>query len=173
MVPADRLARTPSAMPWAVAGGLSGVGQAALTALEALEVRYADTFLVSGAAGGVGTVAAQLARAAGATVTGTAREENHAYLRHLGTIPVAYGNGLVDRVRELAPGGVDVALDAAGEDGLRAAVALVADRDRVGTVDACERLGARWIAGRRSAARLGVLVRLWVAGALHTHVRAA
>lgn len=175
VVPAGHLVRKPPAMPWAVAGGLSGAGQAAHTALEDLGVRSSDTFLVNGAAGGVGTVAVQLARAAGATVLGTAREENHAYLRRLGAIPVVYGDGLVDRVRQVAPGGVDVALDAASEDGLRAAVALVADKDRVGTVasvDAWERLGARWIAGRRSAERLGALVDLWSAGALRIHVRA-
>nr|WP_245240548.1 zinc-binding dehydrogenase [Streptomyces spiramenti] len=142
-----------------------------------MRVGYGDTFLVNGAAGGVGTIAVQLARAVGATVVGTASEANHAYLRQLGAIPVVDGDGLVERVRRLAPQGVDAALDAASADGLgpRAAVEVVRDKDRVGTlaaVEAYERLGARWIASRRSAERLEALVALWSRGALRVHVRA-
>ena len=73
-----------------------------------------QTILVNGAAGGVGTAAVQFARARGARVIGTASERNHEYLRSLGAEPTTYGEGLVERVRELAPEGVDLALDTAG-----------------------------------------------------------
>ncbi|WP_309054010.1 NADP-dependent oxidoreductase [Streptomyces sp.] len=175
VVPADQVVAKPVAMDWEVAGGLSGAGQAAHTAVEVLRVGAGDTFLVNGAAGGVGTVAVQLARSLGATVIGTASEANHDYLRELGAIPVTYGPGLAERVRELAPHGVDAALDAASADGLRAAVELVKDLDRVGTissVEAYEQLGARWIGSQRSAKRLDALVSLYVRGVLRIHVRA-
>ncbi|MGW1818502.1 NADP-dependent oxidoreductase [Streptomyces sp. NPDC002125] len=175
VVPVGDVVAKPADMPWDVAGGLSGAGQAAHTAVEALEVREGDTFLVNAAAGGVGTVAVQLARQRGATVIGTAGEANHAYVRELGALPVTYGAGLVDRVRALAPQGVDAALDAAGEDGLRASVALVPDKKRIGTIASpllVEELGVRWLGSRRSAARLAGLVSLYAQGVLRIHVRA-
>ncbi|WP_344165438.1 NADP-dependent oxidoreductase [Nocardiopsis rhodophaea] len=174
VVPADQVVVKPDAMSWEVAGGLSGAGQAAHTAVEALGVGDGDTFLINGAAGGVGTVAVQLARHRGATVIGTASRRNHDYLRDLGAVPVTYGEGLVERVRALAPKGVDAALDAASADGLRDAMALVKDTDRVGTItsaEACEELGARWIGSRRSLERLADLARLHAEGLLRVHVR--
>ncbi|MEB3371551.1 NADP-dependent oxidoreductase [Saccharopolyspora mangrovi] len=175
VVSATQVVAKPSAMPWEIAGGLSGAGQAAHTAVEVLGVGAGDTFLINGAAGGVGTVAVQIARHRGATVIGTASEANHDYLRTLGTLPVTYGDGLVERVRALAPDGVDAALDAASADGLRAAVELVKNTDRVGTItsaEAFEQLGARWIGSQRSAERLDSLVSLYMQGALRFHVRA-
>jgi NADPH:quinone reductase-like Zn-dependent oxidoreductase len=175
VVSAEQVVAKPVAMPWEVAGGLSGAGQAAHTAVEVLRVGTNDTLLINGAAGGVGTVAVQIARSLGATVIGTASEANHDYLRELGAIPVTYGPGLAERVRALAPQGVDAALDAASADGLRAAVELVKDLDRVGTitsVEAYEQLGARWIGSQRSAKRLDALVSLYAQGTLRIHVRA-
>jgi NADPH:quinone reductase-like Zn-dependent oxidoreductase len=175
IVPATDVVAKPAGMLWEVAGGLSGAGQAAHTAVEALGVGEGDTFLVNGAAGGVGTVAVQIARHRGATVIGTASESNHAYLRELGAIPVTYGEGLIERVRALAPQGVDAALDAAGEEGLRAAVELVEDKNRIGTIASVavyEELGVRWLGSQRSAARLADLVSLYAQGDLRIHVRA-
>ncbi|MFJ8844565.1 NADP-dependent oxidoreductase [Streptomyces cyaneofuscatus] len=175
VVPTGDVVAKPAEMPWDVAGGLSGAGQAAHTAVEALDIREGDTFLVNAAAGGVGTVAVQIARHRGATVIGTAGEANHAYLRELGALPVTYGAGLVERVRALAPQGVDAALDAAGEDGLRASVELVKDKNRIGTITSpalCKELGVRWLGSRRSTARLADLVSLYVQSSLHIHVRA-
>lgn len=175
VVPADQLVAKPESMPWEVAGGLSGAGQAAHTAVGALRVRAGETFLINGAAGGVGTVAVQLARRCGATVIGTASEANHDYLRSLGAIPVTYGEGLADRVRDLAPGGVDAAMDAANAAGLKAALDLVQDADRVGTIaspEAAKELGALWIGSQRSAERLTDLVRLYTEGGLRILVRA-
>ncbi|MFI9812607.1 NADP-dependent oxidoreductase [Saccharothrix variisporea] len=173
-VPADQVTHKPANVPWEVAAGLSGAGQAAHTAVEVLGVKDGETFLVHAAAGAVGTVAVQLARMIGATVIGTASEANHDYLRSLGAIPVTYGEGLVERVRALAPDGVDVSLDAAGADGLRAAVELVADKDRVGTMVAFEiyqELGVRWLGSKRSPERLATLARLVDEGALKIQVR--
>ncbi|MFD4399061.1 NADP-dependent oxidoreductase [Kitasatospora sp. NPDC058478] len=175
-VDAAQLVAKPAGMPWEQAGSLSASGQTAHLALTLLAVGPGDTVLVHGASGGVGTVAVQLARARGATVIGTASERNHDYLRDLGAIPVAYGEGLVERVRAVAPQGVDAAFDAAGRGALAASVELVADRSRIGTVvdyPEAERLGVRGLRGPRTAARLTELVRLWEAGGLRLEVAEA
>lgn len=177
VVPVDQVVRKPSAMPWEVAGVMSASGQTAHRALRELRVGPGDTVLVHAAAGGVGTAAVQLAVAWGATVVGTASEGNHDYVRSLGATPVAYGDGLVSRVREVAPQGVDVALDAAGRGALDASVELVADRSRIGTIidfEGAARLGVvglRGGPGARTTARLGELVDLYEKGALAVHVR--
>ncbi|MBD2868779.1 NADP-dependent oxidoreductase [Paenibacillus arenilitoris] len=174
VVSAAQLAAKPPGMPWEIAGGLSGAGQTAHTAMEELRVGPGDTVLINGAAGGVGTVAVQVARERGAAVIATGREENHDYLRSLGAVPVTYEEGLADRIRVLAPRGVDAALDAAGGLGLAVAVELVEDKDRIGTIYAFDRykeLGVRWISSKRSAARLSELVDLYVKGKLRVHVR--
>ncbi|MBC2876994.1 MULTISPECIES: NADP-dependent oxidoreductase [Streptomyces] len=173
VVPADQLVAKPAGMPWEVAGAFSASAQTAHTALELLGVGAGDTLLVHAAAGGVGTVAVQLARAYGATVIGTASPRNHDYLRSLGAVPVAYGDGLVERVRALAPQGVTVALDAAGGAALDASVELVADRERIGTIvdhGRAPALGVRALTTQRSAARLSTLTGLWAEGRLRVEV---
>jgi NADPH:quinone reductase-like Zn-dependent oxidoreductase len=179
LLPVDQLVAKPPDMAWAVAGALSASGQTAHTAIEALGMGPGETVLISGAAGGVGTVAVQLAAGRGARVIATASERNHAYLRSLGpegrVVPTTYRPGLVERVRGLAPEGVDVALDAAGGDAARASAELVGDRARVGTLvafDLAEELGIRALRSDRSAARLAELVRLWSAGELRIQVSA-
>jgi enoyl reductase len=166
---ADVVAK-PEELGWDAAGGLPAVGQTAYTAVEQIGgVGRGETLLVHAAAGGVGTVAVQIARLRGATVIGTASEANHDYLRSLGAVPVAYGPGLLDRVRALAPGGVDAALDAVGGDATAVSLALVADRRRIGTtIDAAAaqehgflRVGGRTTPGLRQLAewcRTGDLV---------------
>jgi enoyl reductase len=114
VVGVDDIVRKPAAMPWPEAGALSASGQTAGTALTALGVADGETVLIHAAAGGVGSLAAQIALARGARVIGTASARNHDYLRTLGAEPVAYGDGLVERLRTLAPDGVDAALDASG-----------------------------------------------------------
>jgi NADPH:quinone reductase-like Zn-dependent oxidoreductase len=110
-------------------------GATAVHALTVTEVGPGDTVLIHGASGGVGHLAVQLARIAGARVIGTASESNHAFLRELGAEPVPYGDGLVERVRALAPQGVDAVLDAVGGDApLDASLALVPRRDRIATI---------------------------------------
>jgi NADPH:quinone reductase-like Zn-dependent oxidoreductase len=176
VVSVDQVVSRPAALSWEVAGGLSGAGQTAHLAMAELGVGAGDTVLIHAAAGGVGTVAVQLARARGATVIGTAREPNHAYLRSLGAIPVSYGGGLVERVQALAPTGVDAALDGAGGDALQASLALVANRDRILTLvehGLAEQRGVRVIQGQRSAARLAALVDLCVQEKLRIQIREA
>ncbi|ABW09558.1 Alcohol dehydrogenase zinc-binding domain protein [Parafrankia sp. EAN1pec] len=174
VVPADQVTAKPAGMPWEVAGGFSGGAQTAHIALRELGVGKGDTVLIHAAAGGVGTVAVQLAVRAGSTVIGTAGAANHDYLRSLGAIPVAYGDGLVERVQAIAPGGVDAALDGAGGDALTASLALVADRSRILTLVEHGRageLGIRVTPNLRSAARLAELADLQAHGALHINVR--
>jgi NADPH:quinone reductase-like Zn-dependent oxidoreductase len=122
-----QLVRKPANLDWGQAAGLPLAGLTAYQAVvRALGVREGETVLVHGAAGGVGHLAAQIAAARGASVIGTASEPNHDYLRSLGVWPAAYGDGLADRVRALAPGGVDAVLDTAG----RGALAIT---QRIGT----------------------------------------
>lgn len=174
---AGDLVAKPAAMPWPEAGVLSASGQTAATALAGLRVGAGDTVLIHAAAGGVGSFAVQLAAARGATVIGTASPGNHDYLRTLGAVPVAYGDGLTDRVRAAAPDGVDVALDASGtEPALHASLALVDDRDRIGTVafqPAADRLGVRRLSTERSATRLAELTELSAAGRLRVTIQQA
>lgn len=174
VVSVDQIVHKPREMSWEEAGVISASGQTAHTALQELGVVEGDTVLIHAAAGGVGSFAVQLAKAWGATVIGTASERNHDYLRSLGAIPVAYGDGLVDRVRALAPHGVDAALDAAGEDALNASVELVKDKERIGTIvsfDLGEKLGVRNIRSQRSKERLSDLVELIVQGKISVHIR--
>lgn len=114
----------PAGMPFEEAAGLPGVVEAAGRALALLGVDKGQTIVVNGAAGGVGIAATQLSVARGATVIGTASERNHDFLRSLGAVPVTYGEGLVDRVRAVAPQGVDLALDTAGRGAVADLIAL-------------------------------------------------
>jgi NADPH:quinone reductase-like Zn-dependent oxidoreductase len=132
---ADRLIAKPDTLPWEVAAGLGGAGGVAWKVLERLGVAEGDTLLVHAAAGGVGTFAVQLGVARGARVIGTASEANHDLLRSWGAVPVRYGDGLARRVREIAPGGIDAALDASGRgDELPVSVELAGGPERVLTI---------------------------------------
>ncbi|GLW09526.1 oxidoreductase [Microtetraspora sp. NBRC 13810] len=170
----DQVTAKPPAMPWDVAGGFTAGTQTAHIALGQLAVGAGDTFVVHAAAGSVGAAAVQLARLRGATVIGTAREANHDYLRSLGAIPVTYGPGLVDRVRALAPGGVDAALDGAGGEALTASLDLVKDRDRILTIadhGRAAELGVQTTRAARSADRLAELAGLYASGDLRVLIR--
>ncbi len=174
VVDAGDVTAKPSGLPWEVAGGLTAGVQTAELALDGLAVGPGDTLLVHAAAGGVGTAAVQIARMRGATVIGTAREENHDYLWNLGVTPVTYGDGLADRVRALAPDGVDAALDGAGGHALEVSLELVKDPDRILTLvehDKAAALGVRTTQGVRTAERLGRYAGLCAAGKLKFPVR--
>lgn len=173
VVGADRCVPKPEGMPWEEAGVLPSSAQTAHTALEDLGVGEGDTLLVHAAAGGVGTFAVQLARVLGARVIGTCGPANDGYLASLGAVPVRHGPGLADRVRALAPEGVDAALDMVGGDTLRLSVDLVGDPGRVGTlVDHAQalRLGAPGLRSRPRADRLAGIVDLYTKGELRVHV---
>ncbi|MFC4053471.1 NADP-dependent oxidoreductase [Actinomadura syzygii] len=173
-VPAAVVTARPEGMPWEVAGGFPAAVMTPHIALEVMGVGDGDTLLVHAAAGAVGAVAVQLARIAGATVIGTASERNHDYLRSIGAIPVAYGDGLEERVRAAAPGGIDAALDGAGGHALDVSLDLVKDRDRVITLVDHARaaeLGVRTTPDRRAASRVAEAGRFYAEGRLRVHVR--
>ena len=123
----------PASMSWDEAAGLPLAGLTALRLLQRLEVGAGDTVLVHAAAGGVGSLAVQIARSLGARVIGTASERNHDRLRELGAEPVAYGDGVVERVRALAPEGVDAVADFVG-DVLDVTTAVLAEGGRHGSI---------------------------------------
>lgn len=170
----NQLVRKPRTMPWDEAGAFTAGGLTAYTALKELNVGRGDTVLIHAAAGGVGSVAVQLAALWEAKPIGTASPRNHDYLRSLGAIPVAYGDGLTERVRSLASDGVNAAFDAAGDDALRASVDLVSDKNRIGTIvsfELAQQLGVRAIRNQRSAERLAELANWYEQGKLRVHVR--
>lgn len=135
LVPDAALTRKPATLGWHEAAGLMLAGATAVHTLEATHVGEGDTVLVHGASGGVGLYAVQLARLRGARVIATASERSHPLLRELGVEPVTYGDGLLDRVRELAPEGIDAALDLVGSDeALDVSLALVEDRRRIASI---------------------------------------
>lgn len=174
VVPATDVTPKPPGLPWEVAGALTAAVQTADIAINQLNPAAGETLLVHAAAGAVGTVAVQLAIRRGAIVIGTAREENHAYLRDLGAIPVAYGDGLASRVRALAPGGVDAALDGAGGAALDVSLELVPDRGRILTMvdhDKADELGIMVTKGVRTAERLGRYAALCAKGELKFLIR--
>ncbi|HEV8623205.1 MAG TPA: NADP-dependent oxidoreductase [Acidimicrobiia bacterium] len=140
VVPASSVVPKPVTMSWEQAGGLLAVGGTAMHTLEAVGLRGGETVLIHGAAGGVGLMAVQLAVGRGATVVGTASPGKHDLLRALGAIPVAYGPGLAERVRDAAPQGVDAAVDAVGTDeAVDVSADLVKDTLRITTIAAFER----------------------------------
>jgi NADPH:quinone reductase-like Zn-dependent oxidoreductase len=171
----SQIVNKPKTMSWEVAGGYSGNSQGAFMALKTIGVKKGDTILIHGAAGALGTFAVQLSREWGAeTVIGTASECNHDYLRALGAIPVTYRAGLVERIRSIAPQGVDAAFDTAGADAVLASVELIKDRSRICTFAAPElneELGLGVVRGERTAARLAELVELHARGKINIHLR--
>jgi len=128
------VARKPAGLSWEQAVGLPIAGETAQRVLNELQVKEGETVLVHGAAGAVGSIAVQLAKTAGATVIGTASPANHDFLRSLGVTPVEYGEGLVDRVRAVAPQGVDAVFDTAGQGVLKESIELRGGTDRIVTI---------------------------------------
>jgi NADPH:quinone reductase-like Zn-dependent oxidoreductase len=140
----------PPSLDFARAAGLPVAVETAVRTLDLLGVGEGTTLLVNGAAGAVGSAAVQIAVDRGARVIGTASPGNHDYLRSLGAEPTTYENGLVERVRRLAPEGVDAALDAAGGGALPALVEVAGDSQHVVTVAdyaGAEATGARFSGG--------------------------
>ena len=127
-------AAIPPSLDFAGAAALPAAIETATRALDQLGVENGSTLLINGASGSVGSAAVQLAVTRGARVIGTASPANHDYVRSLGAEPVAYGKGLAGRVRALAPGGVDVALDAAGSGVLPELIELAGGREHVVTI---------------------------------------
>lgn len=145
----ERITAKPAGVSWEVAAGLPVVASTTYRVLALLDLTPGETVLIDGAAGGVGTVAVQVAKHRGLTVIGTAGERNHDYLRSLGAIPVTYGDGLADRVRTVAPQGVDAAVDASGRGSLATLVDLAGGPERVITIadGSAAELGVRFTSG--------------------------
>jgi NADPH:quinone reductase len=129
------LTRKPASLAWPEAAVLLLSGATAVHTLTRTAVGDGDTVLVHGASGGVGLYAVQLAALRGARVIATAGAGSHDLLRGLGAEPVTYGDGLLERIRDLAPDGVDAAVDLIGTDeAMDVSLALVADRERIATI---------------------------------------
>ncbi|MEV0210787.1 NADP-dependent oxidoreductase [Streptomyces sp. NPDC050788] len=135
-VAADEAHHTPDQVDDRTAATLTIAGRTASAALAVLALGPNDTVLIGGAAGGVGVFAVQLARIAGARVIGTGSAASSDFLRDLGAEPVVYGDGLADRVRALAPGGVTAALDLHGTETVHTARELGVPDDRICTIAA-------------------------------------
>jgi NADPH:quinone reductase-like Zn-dependent oxidoreductase len=163
-VPSTQLTPKPAVVPWEVAGSLFVAGATAYGAVRALQLVPGDTVAIAGAAGGVGSIAVQLARRAGATVLGIAGPSNDAWLADHGAVPVNYGDDLPARLRAAAPSGhIDALLDFFGGGYVAMAVEdLGVPRERVDTIadfDAVERFGVQ-SAGGADAATAAVVAEL-------------
>jgi NADPH:quinone reductase-like Zn-dependent oxidoreductase len=177
VVEAEDLTPKPAGVPWDVAGALKVAGTTAVAMVRAVGAGTGDTVVVAGAAGGVGVIAAQLARLAGATVIGLASEPNHDWLRAHDIIPVTYGDGVADRIQAAAPSGkVDAFLDTVGGDYVQLAVDdLGVPASRVDTVvsfDAVEKFGVKAEGGAAvpGAGTLAELAELIAAGRLEVPI---
>ena len=161
-VPAGQLIRKPRALPWPVAGSLYVAGVTAFAAVRAVAPVAGDTVVVSGAAGGVGTIADQLLRLRGAAVIGIASESNHDWLRQHDVEPISYGDGLADRLRRAAPNGIDAFIDLFGPEYVQLAVDLGVPRDRIETIisfEAANELGIK-AEGSGDATTVGILAEM-------------
>lgn len=173
--PVRTLARKPGSLSWEQAAAVPLAGLTAYQSLKRIGVTAGDTVLVHAAAGGVGSFAVQIAAAWGARVIGTAGEGSHDFVRSLGGEPVTYGDGLADRVRALAPGGVTAAVDFIGEGAAQLSQELLTDPTRVvSVVDASvKETGGHHVWVRPSSEDLAALARLSEEGRLAVHLDSA
>ena len=163
VVDADHLTPRPAGVPWEVAGALFVAGATAHAAVHAVSPSEGDTVVISGAAGGVGTIAGQLAHLAGATVVGLASPPHHAWLEDHGIVPVAYGDGVEDRILDAAGDEApDAFIDTFGGGYVDVAIALGVAPDRIDTIAdyaAAQRHGAK-TDGSMAGARAEVMAEL-------------
>jgi NADPH:quinone reductase-like Zn-dependent oxidoreductase len=177
VIDAENATPRPAGVPWEVAGALHVAGATAYAAVRAVNLSDGDTVVVSGAAGGVGSLAVQLARRAGAIVIGLASERNHEWLGGHGVVPVTYGDGVADRVRAAAPEGVDAFIDTIGGGYVELALELGVTPDRIDTIadfEAVAKYGvkAEGNAAGASAQTLADLAALIEEGALEVPIAA-
>ncbi|WP_029288589.1 NADP-dependent oxidoreductase [Cellulomonas sp. HZM] len=171
--PVRTLAHKPASLSFEEAAAVPLAGLTAFQTIERAGITSGQTVLVHAAAGGVGQFAVQIAVARGARVIGTASPTNHAHLASLGAEPVEYGDGLVDRVRALAPDGIDVVLDYGAQDLVETTRALLTDGGTVASiVDAAARdeLGGHYVWVRPSSSDLDALTGLIEAGKVKVDV---
>jgi NADPH:quinone reductase-like Zn-dependent oxidoreductase len=161
-VDANHLTPRPAGVPWEVAGALFVAGATAHAAVRAVEPVEGEAVVVSGAAGGVGTIAGQLAHLAGATVLGLASPPHHEWLNAHGIVPVEYGEGVEQRIRDVAGGAVAAFIDTFGGGYVDMAVSLGVAPDRIDTIAdfaAAQRHGAK-TDGNMAGARAEVMAEL-------------
>lgn len=175
-VEADNLTPKPAEVPWDVAGGLFVAGATAFAAVRAVSLAAGETVVVAGATGGVGSIAVQLARLAGATVVGIASHRHLGWLQGRGGIGVEYGDGVADRIRQAARH-VDAFIDTVGSGYVRVALDLGIEPARIDTIvdfAAAATLGvqAKGSAAGASAAVLADLAGLVAAGQLEVPIAA-
>jgi NADPH:quinone reductase-like Zn-dependent oxidoreductase len=162
VVDADDLTPKPPAVSWEVAGSLFVAGTTAFAAVRAVSLRAGDTVVISGAAGGVGCLAVQLARNAGATVIGLSSDKHHEWLARHGVIALAYGDGAADRIRAASRGRVDAFIDTFGSGYVKLALDLGVPPDRIDTIidfEAAKQYGVK-SAGNADAASSKVVAEL-------------
>lgn len=177
VVPADQVTPKPAAVDWDQAGALFVVGATAYAAVRAVAPQPGETVMVSGAAGGVGSLTVQLVRRTGARVIGIAGEANHAWLQSLDVQPVTYGNGLADRLRAAAPDGIDALIDTFGDGYVELAIDLGIAPERIDTIidyAAAGRFGVKTEASAEAsdASVLAELAELIAAGELTVPIAA-
>jgi NADPH:quinone reductase-like Zn-dependent oxidoreductase len=162
VVPAEQLTAKPPSVSWEVAGSLFVAAMAAYASVDAVAPQAGETVVVSAAAGGVGSVAAQLARRTGATVIGLAGESNHDWLRAHDIVPVSYGDGQAERIREAAGGRIDALIDTFGGGYVDLAIELGVAPERINTIidrEAAARVGAK-TQGTHDVATAAILAEL-------------
>jgi NADPH:quinone reductase len=139
VVPAEQLIPKPTDLSWEAAGSLYVVGVTAFAAVRAVDISGGDTVVVSAAAGGVGTVTVQLLKVGGANVVGLASEDHHEWLRGKGVTPVAYGEGVMRRIIEATPDGIDAFIDLFGPEYIDLALELDVPAAKIETITSFER----------------------------------
>jgi len=174
-VPFDQLTAKPSSVSWEVAGSLFVAGMAAYACVQAVAPRPGETIVVSAAAGGVGSLAVQLVRRTGARVIGLASERNHEWLRTHDIVPVTYGDGQRERIRDAAGGTVDGFIDTFGGGYVDLAIDLGVDPARINTISDFEAVQRRGVQAQgthaiASAARLAELAQLVADGELEVPI---
>ncbi len=175
VVPAGQVTAKPPNVSWEVAGSLFVAGMAAYNSVEAVAPKPGETVVVSAAGGGVGSIAVQLARLTGALVIGLAGERNHIWLREHDAVPVAYGEGQEERVRQAAHGTVNAFVDTFGGGYVDLAVELGVPIDRINTIADFEAAGrlhvkAQGTHSNATAQRLARLVELVADGRLEVPI---
>lgn len=162
IVESENLTARPPGVPWDAAGALFVAGSTAWAAVRAVAAGAGDVIVISGAAGGVGTIAVQLALGAGATVIGLASEPHHGWLRDHGALPVTHGEGVEQRIRDAADGRVDAVIDTFGSGYVDMAIELGVVPERIDTIadfEAAARHGVK-TDGNIAGASAGVLAEL-------------
>jgi NADPH:quinone reductase-like Zn-dependent oxidoreductase len=178
VVDAEHLIPRPPAVPWDAAGALFVAGTTAWAAVRAVSPSTGDLIVVSGASGGVGCLAVQLARNAGASVIGLASPPHHDWLRDHGAIPVSYGDGVAERIREAASTQVDALVDTFGSGYVDLAIQLGVAPERIDTIidyQAAARYGTKTDANAEGASAqvLSELAQLIATGALEIPIARA